>query len=343
MGSPLVEQFRAGAVPVELRLMAAQGALPLGPNDLVELLAHLTTDPEDSIRDASAKALSAFPPDDLLPILTDRATHPSVLAWAVANRIETELRAAALQNVSTADEAIEGVAGALPEDLAELVVINQTRLINCTSLLEAIESNQHLNKDQWRRLRELREEFLDKAEPPVPPPTAPLPAKTAMPEPPAEPEPASDAEAAVRYLDENERDDTAKLSALQKLYRLTTAEKLLTALKGTREERAILIRDPNRLVWSAVLSSPKLTDSEAESFASMKNISDQALREIGSRREWTRHHGVASGLVRNPRTPIGVALPLVPQLSAAERKALTKDRNVSEAIRKAAGRFGPAK
>ena len=49
---------------------------------------------------------------------------------------------------------------------------------------------------------------------------------------------------------------------------------MITALKGTREERAILIRDPNRIVATAVLGSPKVTDGEIESFAAMKNVSD---------------------------------------------------------------------
>lgn len=338
MGSPLVEQFRAGAVPVELRLLAAQGALPLGPSDLIELLAHLTTDHEESVRTASVQALSVFPSDDLLPILSDRATHPSVLAWAIEFRTDSdELRTAALQNKSVPSDALERVAGVLPEGLAELVVINQDRLLKSVSLLVALEANPDLNPDQRRRLREFREEFFK--EPPAPAPSAPP-----DPEPPAALEPPVDApatlaEAAAVYLDESERNDTAKVSALQRLYSMSPADKLLTALKGTREERAILIRDPNRIVWAAVLSSPKLTGSEVESFASMKNISDQALQKIGSQREWTRHRGVAVALVRNPRTPIGIALTLIPLLQGPDLKSISMDRNAPEAIRRAAQRF----
>jgi len=35
--NPLVDQFRRGGVPRDLRLMAAQGLLPLKPEDLVEM------------------------------------------------------------------------------------------------------------------------------------------------------------------------------------------------------------------------------------------------------------------------------------------------------------------
>ena len=52
-------------------------------------------------------------------------------------------------------------------------------------------------------------------------------------------------------------------------------------MQGTREERSILVRDPNRLVSSAVLSSPKLTESEVEAIARMTNVSDEVLRIVG--------------------------------------------------------------
>ncbi len=120
-------------------------------------------------------------------------------------------------------------------------------------------------------------------------------------------------EALVRYLSEEERQQTEKVSAVQKIYRLNTAEKLITALKGTREERAILIRDPNRLVATAVLGSPRLTEPEIEAISGMKSVSDEILREIGHHREWTKRYAVRKNLVCNPRTPIGVALTLVPR------------------------------
>src|SRR5262249_56564015 len=112
----------------------------------------------------------------------------------------------------------------------------------------------------------------------------------------------SEDEAVVRYLTEDERKETEKLSAVQRLYRVNTAEKVIAALKGTREERAVLVRDPNRIVATAVLGSPKVTDAEIDSFAAMKNVSDVILRQIGTNKEWTKRYSVVSNLVRNPRT-----------------------------------------
>jgi hypothetical protein len=327
--------------------MAAQGALPLKPEDLVELLHLLSSDPEPEIAKTAGGTLQGLPAAELLPIFRDKATPPQILAWAVTGRSEKELREVVLQNVSTPDEAIEAEAAALPEALAELVVINQVRLLRRTSLLEALESNAQLSKDQRRRLRELRETFRigeQPAEAAPPPAPAPEPAAPAADEPPLEEvpmdsAPISEDEAVVRYLTEDERKETEKLSAVQRLYRLNTAEKVISALKGTREERAVLVRDPNRIVSTAVLGSPKLTDAEIESFAAMKNVSDNILRAIGSNRDWTKRYNVVSSLVKNPRTPLAISIGLVSRLNPKDLKALSVDRNVSETIRKTALKF----
>jgi hypothetical protein len=354
--NPLVIQFRRGGVARDLRLMAAQGLLPLKPEDLLELWTGLVDDADEGVRGAAEASLTAFPTAELLPILKSRDTPPAVLGWAVSHRAEPELRAAALQNHSLADETIERLAGTLPQALAELVVINQQRLLRSTSLLVALEGNAGLSNDQKRRLRELRETFrIGAAEPAAPPPPA-AEAPAAEEEPPKEPEPEivppgdifmTEDEAIVRYLSEEERQQTEKVSAVQKIYRLNTAEKLITALKGSREERSILIRDPNRLVATAVLGSPRITEAEIESISGMKNVSDQILREIGNHREWTKRYTVLNNLVRNPRTPIGIALSMVPRLNPRDIKGVALDRNVPEPVRKQAQKFvkgeGPKK
>ncbi len=180
--NPLVEQFRRGGVARDLRLMAAQGLLPLTPEDLIELWTDLVRDSDEGVREAATKSLTEFAVSDLLPVVKNRATPPAVLTWVVTHRSERELREPTLQNPSTTDEAIEALAPELPQELAELVVINQVRLLRRTSLLEAIESNKRLNNDQRRRLNELRETFkigVEAEAPPPPPAPQPEPAPRA--------------------------------------------------------------------------------------------------------------------------------------------------------------------
>ena len=107
-------------------------------------------------------------------------------------------------------------------------------------------------------------------------------------------------------------------------------------MKGSREARAMLIRDPNKMVASAVLSSPKLTMSEVERFAKMANVSDDVLRAIAQNRGWVKNYGVAHGLVKNPKTPVAMSLNLMPRLVDRDVRSLAVDRNVPEPLRLAA-------
>jgi hypothetical protein len=133
--------------------------------------------------------------------------------------------------------------------------------------------------------------------------------------------------------DENEEDDPQVLSSLP------IVERMKLAMKGTRAQRAALIRDSNKLVSAAVLSSPKLTDTEVESFAKMANVSEEVLRAIAANRTWIKNYGVAAGLTRNPKTPPGISMQLVQRLNERDLKTLSMERNVPEAVRLAAKKF----
>ena len=114
---------------------------------------------------------------------------------------------------------------------------------------------------------------------------------------------------------------------------LPVIERMKLAMKGTREQRAVLVRDSNRLVASAVLSSPKLTESEVEAFTKMGNVSEDVLRVIGTNRSWVKSYAVSAGLCRNPKTPPAIAMHLIHRLNERDLKMLSTDRNISEASR----------
>lgn len=121
-----------------------------------------------------------------------------------------------------------------------------------------------------------------------------------------------------------------------RLSSLSVMERMKLAMRGTREQRAMLVRDPNRLVASAVLSSPKLTESEVEQIAKMANVAEDVLRVIGTNRAWTKNYGVVAGLVRNPKTPVAISLTLLQRINDRDVKMLAIDRNVPEPLRIAA-------
>jgi hypothetical protein len=120
------------------------------------------------------------------------------------------------------------------------------------------------------------------------------------------------------------------------LANLPVLDRIKLAMKGTREQRAQLIRDSNRMVAAAVLSSPKLSDAEVETFAKMANVSEEVLRVIGTNRSWLRNYGIILGLTRNPKTPPSISMQLVHRLNERDVKMLATDRNIPEALRLAA-------
>jgi hypothetical protein len=132
---------------------------------------------------------------------------------------------------------------------------------------------------------------------------------------------------------EEEEDDRQALSSLP------IVERMKLAMKGTRSQRAQLIRDSNKIVAAAVLSSPKLTETEVEAFAKMANVAEEVLRAISMNRAWMKNYGVVAALTRNPKTPPGISMHLVQRLNERDLKMLLTDRNVPEAVRLAARKF----
>jgi len=133
-------------------------------------------------------------------------------------------------------------------------------------------------------------------------------------------------------VDENEDRETAT----QRLAKMGFSERLKAAVKGSREMRAMLIRDPNKMISAAVLSSPKLTEPEIEAYSRMASLSEEVLRVIASNRAWTKNYNVVLGLIKNPKTPLALSLNFMGRLNTRDISQLSVDRNVPEALRIAA-------
>ena len=127
--------------------------------------------------------------------------------------------------------------------------------------------------------------------------------------------------------------DERSKTILQKIQKLNVSERIQLALKGGKEIRTILLRDPNKEVTLTVLDNPKITDTEVELIAKSRSISDEVLRKITKKKEWMKNYNVLLALVTNPKTPPGVALPLVAEMKTRDLGILEKNRNVPEGIR----------
>jgi hypothetical protein len=125
-------------------------------------------------------------------------------------------------------------------------------------------------------------------------------------------------------------------SVTQLLAKMSFPDRLKAALKGTREIRAILVRDPNKMIAGAVLSSPKLTEAEVEAIAKMASVAEDVLRTIGANRAWMKNYKIVVGLTKNPKTPVAMSLNLMSRLQERDIAKLAVDRNIPEPLRVAA-------
>lgn len=134
-----------------------------------------------------------------------------------------------------------------------------------------------------------------------------------------------------------------RLSMINRVMRMGIKDRIKLAMKGDREARNILIRDSNRMVSQAVMQNPRITENEIEKIAAMRTIPEDILRQIGNNRNWARNYSIVHNLARNPRTPIANVLTILSRLQLRDLAALSKNRNVSDAVRRQALRLSQAR
>jgi hypothetical protein len=128
-------------------------------------------------------------------------------------------------------------------------------------------------------------------------------------------------------------------STLQKIAKLDVKGRIALAIRGSKEERSILIRDGTKLVAMAVLESPKVSDGEVENFAQQKNVLEAVLRAIPLKRRFAKNYTIVRNLVFNPRTPLDLSLGLMKNLLVHDLKNLSGNKEVADTIRKLALRM----
>ena len=154
--------------------------------------------------------------------------------------------------------------------------------------------------------------------------------------------------AAVQRVIEGEMLETGmvapeRISLIRRIMFMNVKDRVKLATKGDREARSILIRDPNKIVASAVIHNPRITDQEAENIAAMRTVADEVLRLMALNRNWARSYPIIHNLVRNPRTPIPTCINILPRIRTKDLLHLAQNRNVSEAVRRQAHRLSQAR
>lgn len=338
---PTLRKHVDPATPVPLRQMAARLLVPASPSDALTLLFVLAHDPEESVRQQALATAGDLPDKIAAAALRDTHLDREVLGWIADHVVDNDryLELLAL-NSATPDEALARVAARCSGKSAELLAQNQLRLLRSEDYLLALLSNPNLaasvrdatadfavrsgiRRDDVPALVEARRRVFGE-QPPVQKDTA----ESLLAEAPEE-------LAAEREEDE-EIEEERRLTLAQRILQMSVSEKIKLATLGNKEARTLLLRDTNKLVAIAVIQSPRITESEIIAVTQSRTVNEEILREIANNREWMKLYQVKLNLVRNPKTPPGIALRLVPHLREKDLKDLRTNKNVPNVVQGAA-------
>lgn len=345
-----LRKFGDPKAPVPAKTMAAKGLVPVRGADLVTLLTQLAADSERSVSDAARKSLKEMPDDVLLPVLETGELHPAILHGLATTLFEND---GALERIiehpAVHVDTIERIARACSEPITEVIATNQNRLLEAPQIVESLYKNRNARMSSIDRLVELcarhgvRLDGIPSFDAHVKAIQGQL-----IPEPTEEPLPTDtmfqdaldedDAESAVD-IDKVDGSEEVREKAKPLSFRIkqmSLSEKIRMAVVGDAAARSILIRDPNRMVSHAAISSPSMSEPEAAAIAHSKEVSEDILRYIGNRKEWLRSYEVKRALVFNPKTPVGISMRFLGHLRNNDLKLLAKSRGVPNPLKTAA-------
>jgi hypothetical protein len=148
---------------------------------------------------------------------------------------------------------------------------------------------------------------------------------------PPDDEPAvADDEGEKPHLDEQEGEEYLSKYALAQT--LGISEKIKMGLTGDKEWRKILIKDANKLVSSAVIKNPRITESEVLTIIKSGSPNDEVMRLICANKEWVKNYPIRKALIENPKTPLANALRYLGTMNEKDLAGYAKSRNVSSVI-----------
>jgi hypothetical protein len=290
----------------EEKLAVCSGSMSLVPEDRAELLAILATDEDPAIAERARDALLGQPLESFLKAL-ERADSDAALFRYCSEKLAEKpgIADALATNIGCPTALVTGISDHLTTAGIQALLDNLGRLCEDQSLLEAVLRSSVPSAEQGALIDELKKGAMSAAE-------------------------------IEQIVSDFEPDAQKRETLLERVSHMGVVQRLTLALKGGRSERLMLIRDPNKLIQRAVLQSPRLTDSEAEAFAAMSNLSAEVLRSISMMRTFMKNYTVIKNLVNNPKTPLDVSLHLFPRLTATDLMKLTTNKNIPETLRSSA-------
>jgi hypothetical protein len=359
--SRMIELIQQSAVPAHLMKSAAHGALSLPAAETLEILVFLTG--HSIFGERAQLTLAGWSEASLLEAARDAQTPPTVLDYLSAPaHIRPSLAPALLENPSVPDARLMELAQSVSrEGLSHVLASSRVRanaeilrsllvrpdlkdeerrqleseLQNMGALITDAPGQQVLEPELSQYLEAHAGEIAAEEGKPfrLIDWTVEEQAEISAVVPEAAHAAANPGMVAARAMGLAAKSDPERISPVQKIAKMSVGERVNLAYRGNRDERSILIRDGARLVSAAVLESPKITESEVESFAGMRNVGENVPRTIATKRKWMRSYALKRILTANPRCPTDVVLPMIKELLLADLKRLMGNKNVSDTVR----------
>ncbi|MGB8474524.1 MAG: hypothetical protein WCE61_10620 [Candidatus Acidiferrum sp.] len=299
----VIEELRAGRAPRERKIAVCAGGAHLIPADRAEILAVLAGDSDEKVAERAQEAILSQPAESFVEALKRENAVHALFAYAGKHLTDKPgVCDAMVQNRNCAAEYLIPVARHLSALGVTTLMEELERVSESPALAAALEHSPSITVEQKQHLHELLGSAIDEA---------------------------ALAEAAA----EAEPDAIKRVTLLQRLAKMSVAERVQFAIKGGSEARRTLVRDSNKVVQRAVLQSPRLTDQEVEAFASMTSLTDEILRLIAGNRKFRKNYVVVRNLINNPKTPLDVSLHMLPMVNAIDLKRLTTNKNIPETLR----------
>ena len=100
------------------------------------------------------------------------------------------------------------------------------------------------------------------------------------------------------------------------------------ALHGNKGERAAILRENDKTLHPFVLRNPGLQLDEVLAIAGMRTMAPEIFKLMAERREWFQKPDVATALLRNPKTPVQIALKKIPFVPDRELRQMAKSTSL---------------
>ena len=354
-----LKKFIDPSLDRDTRLMAARGLVPIPPEDMALVLFYLTSDDDQQIVKESEKSLFTIPDNAIERVLSNSSSPPELLDYFARKSENDNHIEKIILNKATSDSTIQHLAqNSHNQTLIELISDNHQRILRDDKIVDALSKNPAISrstldkvisfislylekhvkipdflKDQPHGDSEIQEQLQD-AEMKV-----------------AEVEVSflDDIEIPEEFIEENEVDGQLELeedeqsticqNILFAIKKMSLPEKLKLCLTGNAEARRVLVKEPNRIVALAALRNPRITDMEINLAAQSTSVSEDVLREIGNKRDWTRHYDIKVSLVNNPKSPPDISMNFIRHMRDKDLKMISKSKNVPGVVSSAAKRI----